>query len=65
LTASQQRTAEVLKRFSYRPVETDPDMVLELKPEWNNYADYLNSLDRRYRKSAQQILKEIEDAAVS
>jgi hypothetical protein len=62
LSASQQQTAEVLKRFSYRPVETDPDMVLEIKPEWNNYADYLNSLDRKYRKSAQQIFKETQDA---
>jgi len=37
-------------------------MVLELKPEWHAYGDYLNSLDRKYRKSAQQVAKEIEAA---
>jgi len=62
LSSSQHQTAQVLRRFSYRPIETDPDMVLELKPEWRVYADYLNSLDRKYRKSAQQIAKEIQEA---
>jgi hypothetical protein len=62
LSSDQQQSAEPLRRFSYRPIETDPDMVLELKPEWRKYEDYLNSLDRKYRKSAQQIVKEIEDA---
>jgi hypothetical protein len=62
LSSKQQQSAEALRRFSYRPIETDPDMVLELKSEWHRYGDYLNSLDRKYRKSAQQIVKEIEDA---
>lgn len=50
LSVSQQETAQVLRRFSYRPIETDPDMVLELKPDWRTYGDYLNSLERKYRK---------------
>src|SRR5439155_1146831 len=62
VSAAQQETAQVLRRFSYRPIATDPDMVLELKPEWRSYGDYLNSLDRKYRKSAQTIAKEIADA---
>jgi predicted N-acyltransferase len=62
LSAAQQEAAQVLRRFSFRPLETDPDMVLELKPEWRTYGDYLSSLDRKYRKSAQQIAKEIETA---
>ena len=55
LSAAQHETAQPLRRFSFRPLETEPDMVLELRPEWRNYGDYLNSLDRKYRKSAQQI----------
>ncbi len=54
--------SESLKRFSYRPVETDPNMVLELSPEWRSYQDYLNNLDKKYRRSAQQILKKVESA---
>ena len=62
LSESQQENARVLRKFSYRPIKTDPDMVLELRPEWRTYSDYLGSLDRKYRKSAQQIAKEIESA---
>ena len=62
LSASDQENARVLRRFSYRPIKTDPDMVLELRPEWRTYNDYLGSLDRKYRKSAQHIAKKIEEA---
>ena len=51
-----------LRRFSYRPVSTDPDMVLTLRPEWSSYKDYLASLDGKYRKGALQIAKQIENA---
>jgi hypothetical protein len=62
LSASQNASAEVLRRFSYRPMETDPDMVLELKPEWRGYVDYVSSLDRKYRKGIEQIQEQIEAA---
>jgi predicted N-acyltransferase len=51
--------AAALARYSYRPLETDPDMVLELKPQWRNYEDYLASLNSKYRKTSRQIDKEI------
>jgi hypothetical protein len=54
--------AESLEKFSYRSVETDPDMVLHLREEWRSYEDYLGSLDRKYRYSAKQIAKEIAAA---
>lgn len=54
--------ADALARFSYRPLETDPDMVLELSPKWRTYADYLASLNSKYRKSARQIEKDVEAA---
>ncbi len=57
--------AEVLKTYSYRPADTDPDMVLEVAPEWKNHGDYLASLDRKYRKSVTQIFTEAEKAGVT
>ncbi|HEX8456786.1 MAG TPA: GNAT family N-acetyltransferase [Pyrinomonadaceae bacterium] len=54
--------ASALAQFSYRPLETDPDMVLELSPKWQTYADYLASLTSKYRKSARQIEKDVEAA---
>jgi hypothetical protein len=50
--------AGALSRFSYRPLETEPNMVLEISPTWKTYDDYLSSLTSRYRKSAKQIEKD-------
>ena len=54
--------AAELSKFSYRPLETDPDMVLELSPKWASYEDYLASLTSKYRKVAKQIEKEVTAA---
>lgn len=54
--------AEALSKFSYRPLETDPDMVLEISPRWASYEDYLAGLNSRYRKAARQIEKDVAAA---
>jgi hypothetical protein len=51
--------AAALKRFSYRPLETDPNMMLEISPKWRTYDDYLASLTSKYRKTAKQIDKDV------
>lgn len=62
LPGSNNAGVESLRRFSYRPIETDPNMVLEIDPRWRSYNDYLASLDGKYRKGAQQVIKKIEAA---
>lgn len=54
--------ADALKRFSYRELETEPNMVLELSPQWRSYEDYLGSLTSNYRKTARKIAKDVEAA---
>lgn len=54
--------AAALARYSYRPLETDPDMVLELSPKWQGYEDYLASLNSKYRKTSRQIEREVSAA---
>jgi Acetyltransferase (GNAT) domain len=54
--------ASVLHRFSYREFETDPNMVLQISPNWRSYEDYLASLTSKYRKNFKQIDKEVEAA---
>lgn len=54
--------AESLRRFHYRPVETMPNMVLDLRPSWRTFDDYLASLDAKYRKAAQQAARKVTDA---
>jgi hypothetical protein len=43
-TTDDTTAVSVLRRFSYLPVETDPNMVLEFAPGWKSYEDYLKSL---------------------
>ena len=54
--------AAALARFSYRQLETEPNMVLDVSPKWETYDDYLASLTSRYRKQAKQIDKEVAAA---
>jgi hypothetical protein len=54
--------ASALSRFSYRQLETEPNMVLDISPKWATYEDYLASLTSRYRKQAKQIDKDVTAA---
>ena len=49
---SEQTGQDILRRFSYRPLETEPNMVLSLDPAWRTYDDYLAALDAKYRRNA-------------
>lgn len=54
--------ATALSRFSYRELETEPNMMLDVSPAWRTYEDYLASLTSRYRKQAKDIAKEVTTA---
>jgi hypothetical protein len=53
---------ETLRRFSYRPMETDPNMVLRIDPGWHSYEDYLAALDAKYRRNAKDQMKKLASA---
>lgn len=55
--------AKHLLHLSYRWVDTEPNMVLELGPEWRRYEDYLASLTSKYRANVRNnVLKPIEES---
>jgi len=54
--------AETLRRFGYRPVESDPNMVLEIPPSWRTYDDYLGSLNAKDKNAARKIAKDLAEA---
>lgn len=54
--------AMALSRFSYRQLETEPNMVLDISAKWRTYEDYLASLTSRYRKHARQLDKDVDKA---
>ena len=53
---------ETLKRFSYRPLTTEPNMVLALDPAWQTYEHYLGALDAKYRRKVKDIAKKLAAA---
>jgi hypothetical protein len=59
---AEQAGLEGLRRFSYRPLETEPNMVLEIDPAWRTYEDYLAALDAKYRRNARDQVKKLTAA---
>lgn len=51
-----------LRPFDYRPLQTDPEMSLAISPSWSSYDDYLASMNKKYRKAAQQVSKQVEQS---
>jgi hypothetical protein len=51
--------AQALSRYSYRELETEPNMVLDISSKWKTHDDYLASLNSKYRKHAKQLDKEV------
>ena len=59
---AQETGLDALRRFSYSPLETEPNMVLDLPAAWRNYEDYLTALDAKYRRNARDQLKKLAAA---
>jgi Acetyltransferase (GNAT) domain len=60
--ASQQTGVEALRRFSYKPMETEPNMVLSIDPGWRRCDDYLGALDAKYRRNSKDQIKKLAAA---
>src|SRR3989454_8355991 len=54
LSVAERDGAEALRRFGYRPVESDPNMVLEIQPEWRPDDDHLRRPHREEKESPRQ-----------
>ena len=66
VTDLETQAVGVLQGLSYRRVETEPNMVLDLAPVWKNHDDYLASLASKYRSSVRkQILEPLHAAGLT
>lgn len=54
-----------LRLLGYRSVETEPDMVLTLRPEWRSWDDYLASMTSGYRSAAKKLIKDCAGAGLT
>src|SRR5262249_13559413 len=52
---------DTLRRFSYRPFATQPNMVLDIDPTWRNYEDYLAALDAKHRRNSRDLGKKLQN----
>jgi hypothetical protein len=55
-------SAQPLLAFSYRPLQTDPEMAMPVRPTWQKFDDYLADLNSNYRGKARKIIKQVSDA---
>jgi hypothetical protein len=62
LSGAERDGAEALRRFGYRPVESDPNMVLEIPGAWRTYDDYLASLNAKYKNAARKVASDLAQA---
>ena len=60
LTEAEDAGARVLSRFGYRPLRTEPMMMLEIPEEWRTHEDYLSSLRSSYRKAAGKVSRKLQ-----
>ncbi|HJU84665.1 MAG TPA: GNAT family N-acetyltransferase [Holophagaceae bacterium] len=64
LTDAEAPSEAPLRRFSYRPVETEPNMVLPLKAAWGDFEGYLQALKSDYRSGIKKQIREVEAAGL-
>jgi len=51
--------SKVIERYSYRQIQTDPDMTLSLPDKVNSFDEYLSILTSKYRNRIKKIIKTI------
>lgn len=55
---------EALQKFSYRPFDTEPDMVLPLKAAWRDFEGYLAAMKSDYRSGIRKQIRDVEAAGL-
>lgn len=64
IKGDQTEVAKTLERYSYRKIQTDPDMVLQLAAGVQTFDDYLAMLSSKYRNRIKKIQAGIEQAGL-
>ena len=62
LDPAHHEVAGALRDFSYRPMTTEPEMAMPIRPQWKDFAGYLADLNSNYRSKAKKIVKQVEEA---
>ena len=64
IKGDQLECSSVVERFSYRKIQTDPDMVLQLAEKTQSFDDYLALLNSKYRSRIKKVIKTIDSSGL-
>ena len=62
LDQTRSDSAQPLRDFSYRPLQTEAEMAMPIRPGWRSFDDYLADLNTSYRGKARKIIKQVSEA---
>ncbi len=62
IKAEQIEPSQIIERFSYRRIQTDPDMVLDFEESTTSFEDYLTCLTSKYRSRINRVIKNLDQA---
>jgi hypothetical protein len=64
LTDEQAGAGTALRSSSFRRFETEPNMVLDLKPSWGSFDDCLNDMKSAYRSRIRKTLQSLDESGI-
>lgn len=53
-----------LKDYKYHPFSVEPNMVLSIDPNWQNFSDYLAAMKTKFRVKAKKAFKQSEELKI-
>ncbi len=57
---TNQTVSQGLKQHAYNEFTIQPSMVMDLRPEWNDFSDYLTALQSKYRVRVKRAFKKAD-----
>jgi predicted N-acyltransferase len=64
LTDEQAEAGAALRKSAFRLFETEPNMVLQMKPSWANFDDCLNDMKSAYRSGIRKTLQSLGESGI-
>ncbi len=64
LTDEQAGAGAALRKSAFRRFETEPNMVLQLKPSWASFDDCLNDMKSDYRTRIRKTLQSLDESGI-
>lgn len=56
-TGHRNRPEVLLTKKRYHSFAVEPEMILKLNPEWNQFSDYIAAMSKKYRNRTKSVLK--------